>query len=90
MCLFVHHAYLVQQGDGNLVQNGRNQGPYKKETDNKPGAAVSLYQLQSYLPVLIPKYSVKLKSARIWSAQVMTEKFSDSPYVNLIRSTSQE
>ena len=59
-----------------------------KDTDNKPGAWVSLDQLQSAQTGLVPKFSVKLRSARIWDAQVIVENFSDLTYVNLMRSTS--
>ena len=61
-----------------------------KYTDNNPGAAVSVDQLQSDQPVLVPRLSVKLTSAYIWDAQVMLENFSDLTYVHLMRSTSQE
>ena len=47
----------------------------RKETDNNPGAPVSVDQLKSSKPVLVPQFSVKLKSARILAAQIMVEHF---------------
>ena len=41
-------------------------------------------------PGLVPKFSGKLTSTRISSAQVMVEYFSSLTYVYLMRSTSQE
>ena len=62
----------------------------RKDTDGKPRAGVSVDQLQLSQPGLVPKFSGKHTSARIWTAQVMVDHFSDSPYVHLMRSTIQE
>ena len=62
----------------------------QKVTDNNPGAGVSVEQLQSYQPVLVPQFSVKITSARIWSDQVIMDHFSELTYVHLMKSTSQE
>ena len=61
----------------------------RNDTDNNPGYGSSIDQLQSYQPVLVPKFSGKLTSAHIWSAQVMVDHFSDLTYVQLMRSTNQ-
>ena len=60
MCLFVNHACLEHQGEGN--------GERKK----------------------VSQLSVKLKSARIWYAQVMLDYFSDLHHMHLMRSTTQD
>ena len=65
-------------------------GSIKKETDNKPGDAVSVYQLQSDQLLLVPQLSVKLTSMHIWSTQVIVDHFSDLTYVRLIINTSKE
>ena len=71
-------------------KKGNKAGPVRKETDNKPEAAVSVDQPQSDYPGLVPQISGKLTSTRIWVAQVMVEHFSDITYVHLIKSTSQD
>ena len=48
MCLFSHHEYLEHQGEKKI-------GSIHKDTDNKPEALVSLDQLQSAQPVLVPQ-----------------------------------
>ena len=65
-------------------------GSIRKETDNNPGYGVSVDQLQSAQPGLVPQLSGKLTSARIWSAQLMVDQFSDLSYLKLMRNTSQE
>ena len=64
--------------------------PIKKETDNNTGDGVSVDQLQSSQPGLVPQLSGKLTIARICTAQVMVDHFSDLTYVHQIRFTSQE
>ena len=61
-----------------------------EETFNKPLSVVSVDQLQSDQPVLVPQLSVKLTSVLIWAAQVMVEHFSDLIYLRLTIITSQE
>ena len=65
-------------------------GSIRKETNNTPGSGVSVDQLHPYQPLLVPQFSVKLTSARIWSAQAMVDHFSDLTYVHLMVITSQE
>ena len=61
-----------------------------KETNNKPGDRVSVYQLQSALTGLLPQLSGNIINVRIWYAQVMVDHLSDLTYVHLMISTSQE
>ena len=51
---------------------------------------VSVDQLQSDQTGLVPQFSDKLTSARIWDDQVMVERFSDLTYVLLMIITIQE
>ena len=53
----------------------------RKYTDNKPGYGVSVDQLMSDQPILVPQFSGKLTSSHIWSAQVMVNHVSDLTYV---------
>ena len=69
---------------------GKNSESIRKYTDNTPRSGVSVDQLQSVQPGLVPLLSVKLTSVPIWDAQVMVDHFSDLTYVQLIRSTIQE
>ena len=69
---------------------GKNLRFIRKEIDNNPRAPVSVDQLQSSQPGLVPQLSVKLTSAQIWDAQVMVDHFSYLTYVHLLRSTRQE
>ena len=62
----------------------------RKDTYNKPEYGISLYQLWSSQPGLVPQFSGKLTSARVWSTQVMVNHFSDLTYLHLMRITSQE
>ena len=62
----------------------------RKYTDNKPLYGVSLDQLWSSQPGLVPQFSGKLTSSQICSAQVMVNHFSDLTYLHLMRITSQE
>ena len=60
-----------------------------KETNNKPGDRVLVYQLQSAQPGLVPQLLGKTTSARIWTEQVMVDHFSDLTYLQLMTSTRQ-
>ena len=60
-----------------------------KETNSKPGDRVSVYQLHSAHPGLVPQFSGQLTSARIWTKQVMVDHFSDLTYLQLMTSTRQ-
>ena len=60
-----------------------------KETNNNPQAGVSVDQIQSAHPGLVPQFSGKLTSARTWSAQTMVDYFIYITYVHPMKSTSQ-
>ena len=51
----------------------------KSGSDNNTGAIVSVYQIQSDQPGLVPQFLRKLANAHIWAAQVMVDHFSDLP-----------
>ena len=61
----------------------------RKDTDNNPVSGVSVYQLQSDPPGIVPQLSGKITIAHIWDAQVMVDHFSNLTYVHLMRSTNQ-
>ena len=63
---------------------------HKKENDNNPVSGVSVDQLQSYQPGLVPQFSGKLTNKCIWSAQLMVDHFSDLTYIPLTRRKTQE
>ena len=65
-------------------------GSTRKDTNSKPGSAVSLDQLRSAQLGLSIQLSGKLTSMRILFKKVMVHHFSDLTYVHLIRITSQE
>ena len=69
---------------------GKKPGSIRKGTDNKLGYTVSVDELQLDQQGLLPQFSGKIKSARIWSAQVVVGHFSDLTYVDLMRSKIQE
>ena len=69
---------------------GDKSGSARGGNGNKPGAAVSVDQIQSAQPGLVPEVPVKLISALIWAAQVMVDQFIGLTYLHLIISTSQE
>ena len=62
----------------------------RKDTDNNPVSGVSVDQIQSSQPGLVPQLSGKLTSAHIWAAPIMVDHFSDSTYVHLMIIISQE
>ena len=62
-------------------------GSIWNDTGNKTGAGVSVHQIQSIQPGLVPQLSGKLTSTHILDSQVMVEHFSDLTYVHLIIGT---
>ena len=62
----------------------------RKDTYNKPEYGISLYQLWSSQPGLVPQFSGKLTSARVWSTQVMVNNLSDLTYVHMMRRSGHE
>ena len=69
---------------------GNKLGFTRKENDNNPRSGVSLDQLHSDQPVLVPPFSGKPTSAFIWFTRVIVEHFSDLIYMQLTIITRQE
>ena len=61
-----------------------------KETDNTPGYGVLVDQLQSSQTGLVPQFSGKITSVRIWAVQVLVDYFSELTSVHLMRITTKE
>ena len=58
-----------------MEKKGKKSGSISKDTNYKPGARVSVYQIQSYLTGLVLQLSGKLTSACIWdSLEAAAEK----------------
>ena len=72
------------------ITKGKKSGSIRKETENKPGSAVSEDQFQSARPVLVPQFSGKLTIICSWATQVTVDRFSDLAYENLMGITMQE
>ena len=62
-----------------------SKGSIRKESDNAPGKCVSMDQLVSAQPGLIPQMAGFLTNLRIWGATVFVDHFSDYVYVALMR-----
>ena len=73
-----------------MEKKGKKPGSINKETENNPGYGVSIDQSQSVQPGLVPQFSGKLTSERIWSAGVMVDNFSYLNYVYLMIRIRQE
>ena len=58
-----------------------------KYTYLKTGSCVSVIKLKSPQPKLVPHFLVNIKRASTWSAQVMSNQFSNVVYANLLIST---
>ena len=56
-----------------------------KESDTEPGDCVSIYQIVSAQPGLIPQISGYLTNMRIWGATVFVDHVSDYTHVALMR-----
>ena len=56
-----------------------------KYTETETGDCVSIYQLVSAQPGLIPQISAYLKNMRIWGATVFVDHISDFNHVALMR-----
>ena len=63
---------------------------HKEIYPNKPRFGVSVDQIQSDQPILVPQLSGKLTSALICYAQVIVDHFSNLSYVHLTRIKNQE
>jgi hypothetical protein len=62
-----------------------SKGSIRKESDDAPGKCVSMDQLVSAQPGLIPQMAGFLTNLRIWGATVFVDHFSDYVYVALMR-----
>ena len=69
---------------------GNSKGSIRKPSDNVPGACVSVDQLISAQPGLIPQLSGHLTRARITCATIYVDHFSGFAFSFLQRTTSQE
>ena len=72
------------------ITKRKKSGFIHKDINNKPGSVFPVDQLQSAHPVLVPQFSCKLTSTRIWDAQVRVDHFSDLTYVHHMIITRQE
>ncbi len=62
-----------------------SKGSIRKESDDAPGKCVSMDQLVSAQPGLIPQMAGFLTNLRIWGATVFVDHFSDYVYIALMR-----
>jgi len=60
-------------------------GSIRKPTDNAPGKCVSIDQMISAQPGLIPQMAGFLTNLRIWGATIFVDHFSDYVFVALMR-----
>ena len=61
----------------------------RRDSDDKPGAGVSIDQMISAQPGLVPQVSGRLTSARIWAATIFLDHFSRHVHVHLMRDQTQ-
>ncbi len=61
-----------------------------KPTDNVPGATISIYQLNSAQPGLIPQIGGHLTWAQIWAATIFVNHFSDLVHIHLMQDQMQD
>jgi hypothetical protein len=59
-------------------------GPIRKESDNAPRKCISIDQMVSAQPGLIPQMAGFLTNLCIWGATVFVDHFSDYVYVALM------
>ena len=62
-----------------------SKGSIRKESNNAPGKCVSMDQLVSAQPGLIPQMAGFLTNLRIWGATVFVNHFSDYVYIALMQ-----
>jgi hypothetical protein len=60
-------------------------GLIRKETDNAPGKCVSMDQMVSAQPGLIPQMTGFLTNLCIWSARIFVDHYLDNVFVALMR-----
>ena len=77
-CMFgtAHHKPWRSKGE---------KGSIRKETDDAPGKCVSIDQMISAQPGLIPQMAGFLTNLRIWAATIFVDHYSDYVYVSFMR-----
>jgi hypothetical protein len=60
-------------------------GSIRKETDDAPGKCVSMDQMLSAQPGLIPQMTAFLTNLRIWGTTIFVDHYSDYVFVALMR-----
>jgi hypothetical protein len=77
-CIFgmAHHKPWCSKG---------SKGSIRKESDNAPGKCISMDQMVSAQPGLIPQMAGFLTKLHIWGATVFVDHFSDYIYVALMQ-----
>ncbi len=77
-CMFgtAHRKPWRSKGEKSLI---------RKETDDAPGKCVSIDQMISAQPGLIPQMAGFLTNCRIWAATIFVNHYSDYVYVSLMR-----
>jgi len=71
-----HHKPWRSQGEKGLI---------RKPTNNAPGKCVSIDQMISAQPGLIPHMTGFLTNLRIWGATIFVDHYSDYVFVALMR-----
>lgn len=69
---------------------GKKSGKIRKDSETKPGDGVSVDQIVSAQPGLIPQMSGFLTSDRLWGATTFVDHVSDFVYVHLMKDFSIE
>ena len=69
---------------------GKKSGTIRKDSEKKPGDGVSVDQIVSAQPGLIPQMSGFLTSDRLWGATTFVDHVSDYVYVHLMKNFSIE
>jgi hypothetical protein len=87
-CLPICMLCIFGQAHRKPWQSKGSRGSICKETDNAPGKCVSMDQLVSAQPGLVPQMSGFLTNLRIWGATIFADHFSDHVYVALMRDLS--
>ena len=71
-------------------KEGENVGKIRKKEEDKPGSMVSIDQLISAQPGLVPQTSGHLTAARIWAATIFLDHYTRHIHVHLMRDQSQD
>ncbi len=87
-CLPTCMSCIFGQAHRKPWQSKGSSGSICKETDNAPEKCVSMDQLVSAQPGLVPQMLGFLTNLRIWGATIFTDHFSDYVYMALMRDLS--